>query len=155
MLLEYKFSASEEPARCDSLGLECNLKASTSKWIVWETFYFDHSVLWPLNLYGAPVICYQILVHFNRLDTQVKLYRLLGLELQYWDARKLLNWDTVPLPLDVCLRLCSVAEYSVEEAGKVNSKILQHYSLFGLFHTLVNCEWKFIVRKSSSTSSVL
>lgn len=91
MLLEYKFSASEEPARCDSLGLECNLKASTSKWIVWETFYFDHSVLWPLNLYGAPVICYQILVHFNRydlfcavrLDTQVKLYRLLGLELQY------------------------------------------------------------------------
>ena len=81
-----------------------------------------------------------------RLDTQVKLYRLLGLELQYWDARKLLNWDTVPLPLDVCLRLCSVAEYSEEEAGKVNSKILQHYSLFGLFHTLVNCEWKFIVR---------
>ena len=40
MLLEYKFSASEEPARCDSLGLEWNLKASTSKWILRENLLF-------------------------------------------------------------------------------------------------------------------
>ena len=56
------------------------------------------------------------------------------------------GWLGIPLAVPVPLDVCPVSEYSIEEAGKLKSKILQHYSVFGLFYILVNCGWKLIER---------